>query len=126
MDRAMGAMEACLDELITHWGIDAPAHRTLLKPVTPRKLEQWARKMQGNYPFSAQIQGERGPINIRLKIDRAGKPTECRAIASLAAEVLNSSACEGLMKFGVFDPAIAADGEPIDSYWTTRVVYWTR
>lgn len=124
MDQAKAAMDTCLDELITHWGIDASAHRTLLKPATPRKQGDWARKIQRNYPSSALTQGERGPINIRLKIDRTGKPTECRTIASLAAEVLNSTACEGLMQYGVFDPAIAADGEPIDSYWASKVVYW--
>ncbi len=123
LDDVRDVMAQCLDELVTHWGIDANAHKSLVQPAMPIDQAKWARKIQENYPISALTGDQVGPINILLLIDRDGKPTQCKAIASLTSKLLANTACDGLMKYGKFSPALDAKGEPISSYYATRVIY---
>jgi hypothetical protein len=55
----MDAMRGCLDELLTHWGIDVEAHRQLASPVLPLQMDDWARSVYDVYP-SRMVQ--RGPL----------------------------------------------------------------
>lgn len=123
MHKPMQAMRKCLDELLTHWGIDAAAHRTLTRRALPADQGEWARRIQTNYPSAMLEKSKSGIVHVRLMLDAAGKPTACKIQAKSQDMAFEQTACSGLMKYGRFEPALDAAGKPIASYIATTVIY---
>lgn len=119
----MNAMRECLDELLTHWGIDAEAHRNLLRPARPLEMEVWARELQERYPTSMLRRGEQAIVNVRLTVNEAGRAADCSVQNSLNEPTFDELACELLLEHSRFEPALDGNGDPISSYWITRVIY---
>jgi TonB family protein len=123
MHAPMEAMRSCLDELLTHWGLDAAAQRTLSRPAMPRNLQEWARRIQERYPSAMLRKMKSGVVAVRLIVRPDGKPASCHVQVRLSDPLFDQSACEGLMRYAEFEPALDAQGAPIASYYTTRIVY---
>jgi TonB family protein len=123
MHRPMVAMRACIDELLTHWGIDVEAHRTLSRPVTPKLMHRWVRRVQEQYPVQMLHQRRGGYIHIRLMIAADGKPTSCNVQIEASHPAFQQAACDTLMRHAQFDPALDAAGQPIASYFITSILY---
>ncbi|WP_338240370.1 TonB family protein [Aurantiacibacter hainanensis] len=123
MRSPMNAMRTCMDELLTHWGIDAEAHKSLVRRVRPLEIESWARRLQEEYPRDMLYRGEQAIVNIRLTVDESGRPSDCAVQNSLNEPTFDELACEMLLRHARFESAIAGNGEPIASYWVTRVIY---
>lgn len=124
MNEALLAMSNCIEELTTHWGVDWEAHQNLKSGAAPRDIKKWAVRIQEEYPSKAIRKGYRGPVRIWLLIDREGQPTKCEILAEIANPVLSESACRSMLKYAEFDPAIDANGNPIESYYITTITYW--
>jgi TonB family protein len=112
------AMQACMDELLTHWGVDVERHRTLSRPAVPAEDPQtWV--SAADFPVD-QRQRRRGGFNtVRLLLDEAGKPTGCQ-VQRAGADSFNSAACRVLMEKGRFEPALDAAGQPMPSYYVVN------
>lgn len=123
MQPPMNAMRECLDELLTHWGIDAEAHRNLLRPARPLEMEVWARELQERYPTSMLRRGEQAIVNVRLTVNETGRAADCSVQNSLNEPTFDELACELLLEHSRFEPALDGNGDPITSYWVTRVIY---
>lgn len=119
----MVAMRACLDELMTHWGIDAKAHRTLSRAVTAFEWENWVPKVAATYPVGMLFEGKSGIVRARLIVDETGKPVSCHLQMKAQDTAFEKTACDRLMKFARFLPALDAAGRPITSYWTETIQY---
>ncbi|MCL6249446.1 energy transducer TonB [Altererythrobacter sp. KTW20L] len=119
----MEAMRGCLDELLTHWGIDVEAHRQLASPVAPLQMEDWARAVYDVYPARMVRSGSQAILRIRMNVSDEGMPTSCSMQTRMGEEEFERTACEILMRRARFSPAIAADGTPIASYYILSVVY---
>ncbi len=119
----MNAMRTCLDELMTHWGIDPEAHHDLTRAATPRNQESWARLIASRYPTAALRRGEGGNVKVRVMVGADGRPDECVVSDAIADESLQEAACEDMLTHAQFDPALDANGQPIRSYWLTSVIY---
>lgn len=117
------AMSVCLDELVNHWGIDVVAHHALARHVKPDDAAGAARRIRQNYPIRALKAGAQGPVHIRVLVDKFGKPTACKAIAPLIADILVDATCETMMTEAKFLPALDANGDAIDSYYMTTVSF---
>lgn len=117
----MAALNTCVDELITHWGIDVEAHKRLTRRATPIDMAG-ASSMVG-YPPKMARQAMPGLVNVRLAIDETGQVTACRIQMPLSDPEFEASSCADIQHAFEFEPALDKDGKPIASYWITRVVF---
>lgn len=115
----MAALNTCIDELITHWGIDVEAHKTLTRRATPIDMAG-ASSMVG-YPPKMARQAMPGLVNVRLAIDETGRVTACRIQMPLSDPEFAASSCADIQHAFEFEPALDKDGKPIASYWITTV-----
>lgn len=115
----MAALRKCTEELLTHWGIDVAAHRTLTKKPTPSgNPGSWV--SNSDYPMHLASQGVEGIIQFRLLIDEAGKVTSCHIQQSTRPAEFDKKVCDVMSKRARFDPALDAQGKPIKSYWRSQ------
>lgn len=119
----MRAMRQCLDELVTHWGIDAAAQKTLTRRAKALDQQLWARRIQEYYPSKALANDESGFVLVRMIVDPAGQPSSCHIQMKAKEDTFERAACEQLMRYAKFEPALDAKGMPIASYYLTRIYY---
>lgn len=123
MHQAMAGMRTCIDELMTHWGIDAVAQKTLTRRARPVGQVQWAKLIQANYPRTLLEAGKSGRVGVRMIVGADGKPISCHIQSVVQDVIFGQTACSGMMKAARFEPALDAAGKPIASYFLTRVIY---
>lgn len=123
MDKPMEAMRTCIDELITHWGVNASEYRDYQRHATPRNMQAWAREIQRRYPSSALRQGQSGIVRARLMVDETGSPTDCILQIPSQEEAFESTSCKELMQHAEFEPAINGRGDPVASFYIASIVY---
>lgn len=122
MDKPMDAMRACLDELLTHWGIDAAAHHSLIRRAVPTSNPGgWL--TTSDYPSDMLRKGRSGVVHFRLMVDAQGKPSAC--IVQTGGSEFDKLTCTLLMKRARFLPALDAQGNAIASYFSSNVVWLT-
>lgn len=117
----IAALNTCIDELVTHWGIDVEAHKTLTRPAQP--IDFAAAASMVGYPPKMARQAMPGLVNVRLAIDETGKVTGCRIQMPLSDPAFEASSCADIEHAFEFEPALDKDGKPIASYWITKVVF---
>jgi len=121
LEAPIGALQDCVDELMTHWNIDAEAHKTLTRRAWPVNWSAGSRML--DYPPKMQRQRMPGLVNVRLAIDETGRITGCSIQMPLSDPAFQESSCADIQHAFDFDPALDKDGKPIASYWTTRVIF---
>ncbi len=116
------AMQACTDELLEHWGVDAARHRTLSRRAFPAENPQEWLDFD-SFPAD-ELRRARGGINyVRVMVDADGKPTDCHVQRGSESDSFNAAACRILLENGNFMPALDASGAPLASYYTTTFVF---
>jgi len=123
MQRPMDALRQCMDELLTHWGIDVAAHKTLTRKVEAVDQIKWARKLQELYPPTMLEEMENGVVRIRMGVDQEGKPSACHVQLKSKDDTFERTACPILMRHARFLPALDKDGRSIASYYIVSVHY---
>lgn len=121
LEKPIEALNQCVDELMTHWGIDVEAHKTLTRPAVPINLPEVPRMI--DYPPKMLRQRLAGVVNIRLSIDERGQITACHIQMPLSDPAFEESSCADVQHALEFEPALDKDGKPIPSYWITKVVF---
>ncbi len=120
LQRAFDAMEKCTDDLLTGWGIDAVKHKNLKQAAKPKNNPGYWLTSK-DYPRKMLAKGARSIVNFRLSVDPAGLPTACAIQGSTREVVFDEVVCKGLIKHARFNPALAADGTAIASYYINTV-----
>lgn len=123
MHSPMKAMRKCMDELLTHWGLDAPTQRELTQTASPLDQRQWAKIIQAEYPSAMLNQMKGGIVRIRMIVGPNGKGQSCHIQVPSQDPSFEKSACNGMMKASQFRPALDAAGKPVTSYYTTSIIY---
>ena len=123
MHAPMEAMRTCLDDLLTHWGLDAEAHRKLSRPLAPKDYASWVRRVQQHYPQEMLNRLRNGYIHVRLIVGADGIPTSCNVQIEVRDVEFQQVACDTLMRYARFEPALDAGGHAIASYYTTAILY---
>ena len=122
--KPMKAMRECVDNLITHWGLEPETQRTLLRPATPKNYRETALALvKDGYPDGMVRTGEQTAMRIRMTVDENGKGTMCKAQLNLGNELFERTACGFLSDRLEFHPALDRNGEAVASYWTISIVY---
>lgn len=120
MHAPLKALNKCIDNLVTHWGIDVERHKTLMthaKPVgNPGK---WV--VSFDYPLKMLVQGQPSIVEFRLSVGADGVPTACHIQMTTRPKEFDAAVCGSLMKRARFTPAIDADGKPLASYYRNTV-----
>ena len=121
LEKPIEALQGCVDELMGHWDIDVEAHKSLTRPAVPVNLAEVPRMM--DYPPRMIRERMPGLVNVRLAIDEVGRVSDCRIQMPLSDPAFEESSCADIQHALDFDPALDKDGQPIASYWITRVVF---
>ena len=119
----MADLRDCMDELLERWGMDANIQHTLTRPAVPVDAQSWVRRVQERYPARQLNVGRSGIAMIRLIVGVDGKPTSCITNKDAPDHEFDEQACEIVMRYARFEPALDANGAPTESLWTTTIVY---
>jgi TonB family protein len=116
----LAALGKCTDELLTHWGIDAVKHASLKRPALPANNPgEWV--TVSDYPIDLLQKGTLGVVDFRLNVNESGKPSACSIQESTREKGFDKVVCDKILKRARFQPALAADGSAIASYFISRV-----
>lgn len=91
--------------------------------VQPDGLNRWAARVQANYPSRAQREEREGRVGVTVSIGTNGRVASCSVTSSSGHADLDAAACDGITRYGRFDPALDAAGNPTTGSWSTTVVY---
>ena len=123
MNRPMDGMRKCMDELLTHWGIDATTQRTLTRTAKPLSQGRWASIIQAEYPSAMLNQMKGGIVRVRMIVGPDGRAQSCHIQVPSQDPSFEKTACAGMMKASRFEPALDAAGKPTVSYFATTIIY---
>jgi TonB family protein len=118
----MQALDACVDELVTGWGIDAEKHKSLSRPATPKSNPgRWIKSSE--YPQELLRKGKQAIVNFRLIVDEKGETETCDIQQSTRPVEFDEAVCRALMLRAKFEPALDDKGEAIKSYFINSVTF---
>lgn len=118
----LGVLNDCTAHILETWGLDPEAHRNAQRPTKVLDEKRVARGILESYPSRAVQEGRQGVVGVAVMVDETGQPTECKITRSSGHVELNAVSCKLLMK-ARYDPALGADGQPMKSYWVTRITF---
>lgn len=122
MAKPVAALSKCVDNLMTSWGIDAEKHKNLKSYVTPKDdPARWVRSSE--YPIKMIKQGQPALVEFRLAVDETGKVTGCHIQETTRPKEFDNAVCQGLIKRASFTPAVDDGGNPVKSFWRSRVLF---
>lgn len=117
---ALQVLEQCAVDLGEHWGISADEQRRLSKPA--KSLKPLSSYFSPNdYPTTALRQEASGRTEVRLIIDRTGRPVDCILMRRSGNQAIDSETCQVLLDRARFEPAKDVDGKPMKSLYVTTV-----
>lgn len=116
LDAPIEALQACTDDLLASWGVNAEKHKARYMPAFPQ-IGQDGWIPNGTIPFSEFAKFAGGGNQVRLMLDESGKPTGCEIFSPTLGESLNKRICDLLMEKASFTPARDAEGQAMASYW---------
>tara|TARA_R110000824_G_scaffold48565_7_gene137099 strand:- start:1821 stop:2456 length:636 start_codon:yes stop_codon:yes gene_type:complete len=120
MEKPLAALSTCMDELLTHWGIDVEKHRNLTLPARPDgNPGRWVNA--ADYPSGMLARGKEAIVHFRLSVDGNGDATDCHIQQSTRPKAFDDVVCRSLMKRAKFLPALDKAGQPIASYYRNTV-----
>lgn len=122
MDKPFGVLQQCVDDMVSHWGIDMEAHKSLKTIVMPKVSPiEWINT--ANYPSKMLDEEQSAIVEFRVDVDEKGKPTGCHIQDSTRPKEFDNAVCLPLMRKAKFHPATDASGKPIRSFWKSSVSF---
>ena len=120
MDKPLGALSTCVDELMTHWGIDVEKHKKLSRSVVPDgNPGKWI--IPNDYPMDMLLQRQPALVQFRLSVDETGAMTECHIQKTTRPKEFDDAVCESLARRAKFLPALDENGKAIKSFYRNAV-----
>lgn len=122
LGEAARALQACVDDLVSSWGLDAEKHKTLARPAMPAQpTAGWI--ASDTIPFGEFSKLSGGNNEVRLLVDKAGRAASCHIQWPSISEAINKKICSSVMEKSAFMPALDEQGQAMDSYWVTNVFF---
>lgn len=112
---ALTVVDACEDQLLDRWGIDATERAAVAKP--PRPISEFP---YGDYPQGARRDNAEGETIARLRVMTDGHVDECQVVSSSGTRALDDETCRDLRRMR-YQPALDANGKPIEALFIERV-----
>ncbi|GAB4481449.1 MAG: hypothetical protein OHK0018_12880 [Erythrobacter tepidarius] len=101
---------------------DDPADSTARSKARPARLISF----DGEREFltaSSRLRVWRREVGYRLDVDATGAPTECHLTERFRMNYVNEKLCEVLLKHHSFEPALDANGQPVEGTYEGRLNY---
>jgi hypothetical protein len=122
MQAPLAAMDKCIEELMTHWGIDVEKHKSLSATIMPANYPgDWV--TTADYPADMLQKGRRANVFFRLNVGADGKVAACHIVATTEPKEFDDAVCKSIKKRARFKPARDAQGLPIASYYLNQVAF---
>jgi Gram-negative bacterial TonB protein C-terminal len=120
LKQPMAALDKCVDELVSHWGVDVEKHKSLTRKAAP--IESPGRWITtDDYPTAMLNAGQPALVEFRLNVGADGIPTACHIQATTRPQAFDDAVCKSLMRRAKFEPALDSGGKPLESYWRNTV-----
>lgn len=119
-------LRICTEKLTERLAENSGPPRNGRTHVYPKDQEQWAQKIQANYPFHLLAAGQEAIVGIRVTISAQGRVTFCEVIEHSGPASFNDTACLLLLRHARFHPATNPEGEPVPAFFHTTIVYRIR
>jgi hypothetical protein len=117
---AFAAVDKCIDNLMTSWGIDVERHRSLSRKVKPQQSPgRWVESE--DYPLQMLKDRQPAIVDFRLSVGPDGVPTACHIQSTTRPKEFDDAVCKSVMRRARFDPALDAAGKPLASYYRNTV-----
>lgn len=123
MGQLFTILNTCMTDLVRTWGVDMEAHKKRATAPRPLNLEQIAARIQKYYPSKALNWGKQADLSIRVMVDKTGSITGCKITNITMAEDFDDRPCAEFAKIGRFEPARDVDGNPMDSFYVSSIIY---
>jgi TonB family protein len=122
MAEPMDALRKCSWDTVKLWGLDVEQQKALLrKPLPKNPQKPWFQA--SDYPRKMAREGYEAIVNFRLIIDATGKPKTCHVQTSTRPKEFDDAVCSGVMKRARFNPALDAQGTPVESFYRQTIVW---
>ncbi|WP_395329375.1 energy transducer TonB [Novosphingobium sp. BL-8H] len=111
--------------------IPAPAAAPPAPPAPPAPSKArgasvkggWTSRFNQEYPSKALREEREGRVGVRVSVGPDGRVASCSVTSSSGSPDLDSAACEGMNRFGRFNPALDDAGNPTSGSFATTIVY---
>jgi len=116
---AATVLNDCTAQILRTWGLDPEAQYRLQRlafPQEPRPLARQMLKIFRNRDLRS------GPFEAVVLVDATGTATGCRVLPGPGYDALDDAACKVMLE-ARYIPALDTAGQPVASYWKTRVAY---
>ena len=120
------ALQVCVDDLMSTWGLDPETQRSLTRKAGPPDEYLFAKAMiRVGTDYMKGARKVPPVAALRVMVDSTGKPTSCMLSGPTGYEDLDRALCSaaGEQKF---DPALDAKGNPVASAYLTQVRFWLK
>jgi TonB family protein len=124
MSRPVPVMRNCIDDQLRRWGFDPAMYSALQRrPRSVGHIASWV--SSGDYPTDALLHGHQGRTAVRVTIGADGIARNCAVIQSSGDRALDHSTCE-VSRRGRFDPALDAQGRPVEALLVYSITWMIR
>jgi TonB family protein len=122
MKAPLAALDTCIDDLVTTWGLD-PAEQRWRKsaPEPVGDVAAWFRP--ADYPAALNRSFAGGIVVVRLIVAADGRVTDCAVPKAGGDKAFETLTCRLATERARFTPAKGADGQPIASVWARRIAW---
>ncbi|MET0373824.1 MAG: energy transducer TonB [Rhizorhabdus sp.] len=122
MQGPLAALDRCMDDLVTAWGLDPAEQRQ--RKSEPEPLTDPIRWFKpDDYPASLNRSGVGAIVVIRLVVAVDGTVRDCAVAKAGGDTAFEDLTCRLATTRARFRPAIGAAGRPIASVWIRRIAW---
>ncbi|WP_369026517.1 hypothetical protein [Qipengyuania sp. RANM35] len=121
----LAAMNACMEDLVRHWGLDPAEQRRVVSPPKATNMPKVVQYIMSTYPAGALRKGAQATFHLRIMVGTNGAVEECVLTNQTLAEDFDMKRhpCFAFTTRAVMEPARDAAGEPVRSFYTARIAY---
>ena len=125
MEKPVKALNACIEDLVRYWGFDPDKQRTVASPPEITNFRTVYREIVKTYAKDAMRDGKQADFHLRLSVDNTGNVTDCTLLNQTVIDEfeLAGDPCDAFTKSARLKPALDIDGQPIRTFFTTRIVF---
>ena len=104
---------------------DDEEQKTVQSPPEVTNLTQITKRIVDYYPHDAQRKGAQADFHLRLTVAADGSFKSCTLLnQTLAPDFdMERHPCTAFERIGEFEPALTANGTPVESFYTVRIRY---
>jgi hypothetical protein len=115
-------LEECEARLMESWGWGRDYAARVATPPVMRDPQSWFYKAIV-YPAVPNLNRVSSLLQLRLRVDARGRVAECVVQSSPGSSQFGEKNCTGLRRQARFDPALDAQGQPVESYFQLSITF---